>query len=115
MTKKVVNLYTLVPEHKRPYEEHGDGTVDVLLPRYGAGRVGRWLNGLLNPKPVRIQLDAIGTSVWRLCDGERSVREIGESLQAELGDRIEPVYERLETFLTQMRNAGLLTLKHLDE
>ena len=109
--KKVVNLYTLVPEQKRPFEERGDGTIDVLLPRYGNNRVGRLVGSIFNKRPVRIQLDDIGASVWRLCDGRRTVRDIGTSLQQEFGDRIEPVYERLEVFLKQMSNAGIITLK----
>ena len=112
MAKPVRNLYELVPVQKRTFDENDDGTVDVFLPRYGEGRVGRLMKRVLSNTPVRIHLDDIGTSVWRLCDGTRSVLEIGESLHEKFGSRIEPVYDRLEVYLEQMRSSGLIEWKN---
>lgn len=108
MTQPVLNLYDLVPSKRRRYRELADGTVEVYMPRYGEGRVGRILAWMLSDRPVRIHLDEIGARVWHLCDGSRNVHEIGRSLHAELGERIEPVYDRLETFIKQMKKAGLI-------
>ena len=109
-TKTPINLYELRPRQRRLYEERTDGTIDVLIPRYGENVVGRLLKKVLNNRPVRVHLDDIGTSVWRLCDGRRTVHEIGRSLHVKFGDRIEPVYGRLETFLKQMQQAGMIEL-----
>jgi hypothetical protein len=111
MAKPVRNLYELVPVQRRTFDENDDGTVDVLLPRYGEGRVGRLMKRVLSREPVRVHLDDVGTSVWHLCDGERSVQEIAESLHEKFGSRIEPVYDRLEMFLEQMRTSGLIEWK----
>lgn len=108
MAKPVKNLYELVPVQIRPFERMDDGTVDVLLPRYGGGPVARVLKSFLSNKPVRIRLDDVGTGVWDLCDGSRSVHEIGLHLHEAFGDRIEPVYDRLALFLEQMRQQGLI-------
>jgi hypothetical protein len=107
-----MNLFELVPEQIRSFEELEDGTIDVLIPRYGRGAIGRVLKKVLSDRPVRIHLDDIGTSVWRLCDGKRSVHEIGQSLHKEFGQRIEPVYDRLETFLKQMKRADIIEWKN---
>ncbi|MFQ5512536.1 MAG: PqqD family protein [Candidatus Krumholzibacteriia bacterium] len=111
MAKDVRNFYELIPRQKWRFEERGDGTVDVLMPRYGGGPVGGVLKRFLNPKPVRVQLDEVGACVWRLCDGRRSVHEIGESLHEHFGERIEPVYDRLGVFLEHMRKNGLIDWK----
>lgn len=112
MAKEVRNFYELVPRQMHPFEECPDGTVEVLLPRYGEGFAGRILKYVFSDKPVRVHLDDIGTSVWRLCDGESSVHSIGQTLQSQFGERIEPVYDRLHTFLEQMRTAGLIAWKN---
>lgn len=112
MAKEVKNLYDLIPERSHAFEELGDGTIDVLLPRYGGGQVGRILKSFLSQRPVKVRLDEIGASVWRLCDGEKSVHEIGELLQDQFGERIAPVYERLEAFLNQMKKAGMIDWKN---
>lgn len=110
MPKPARNLYDLKPEQAHPFEELGDGKVDVLLPRYGDNMVGRLLKRIFSNRPVRVHLDDVGASVWRLCDGQRTVHEIGESLHERFGERIEPVYDRLETFLTQMKRSGLIRM-----
>ena len=108
MSGQVRNLFELKPKQARSFEESSDGTVEILIPRYGNNAMGRLLKRVLNDRPVRIHLDDIGTSVWHLCDGHRNVHEIGQSLQAKFGERIEPVYDRLETFLKQMNKADLI-------
>ena len=110
MPKPVQNLYDLRPVQAYRFEELGDGTVDVLLPRYGDNVVGKLLKKVFSNRPVRVHLDDVGASVWRLCDGERTVHQIGESLHESFGERIEPVYDRLETFLTQMQRSGLIKM-----
>ena len=109
--KTVQNLYNMVPVQRRPFERMTDGTIEVLLPRYGDGRVGRVLKMFLSQKPVRVRLDELGTSVWHLCDGHRSFQEIGHALRSQFGDRIEPVYDRLETFMVQMKRAQIIGWK----
>jgi hypothetical protein len=108
MDDKVKNFYDMVPRKKWPSEARPDGTVDVLLPRYGNNAAGRLLKMILSKAPVRVKLDGVGTSVWNLCDGRRSVQDIGTSLHREFGEGIEPVYERLEQFLAQMLKADLI-------
>ena len=112
MPKHTENLFELKPRQLRSFEELDDGTIDVILPRYGDTRIGRLLKRVLSNRPVRIHLDDIGTSVWQMCDGRRTVDEIGRSLHDRFGDRIEPVYDRLEEFLMQMKRAGLIDLEN---
>ena len=112
MVQMVKNLLELVPEQKRTSEERPDGMIDVILPRYGNGWLSRILESVFRGAPVRVQLDDVGTRVWRLCDGHRCVRDIGTSLHAELGDSIEPVYDRLGEFFKQMKKAGLIRWKN---
>ncbi len=108
MAKTQENLLDMIPEQKIPFRERSDGTVDVLIPRYGDNHVGRILKKFLKSTPISLHLDEIGTAVWRLCDGRRSVYEIGGSMRKTFGDRIEPVYERLGMFMHQMKKAGAL-------
>ena len=112
MGQQPLNLFELRPKQMRSFEEKEGGTVDVLVPRYGNNAVGRVLKRVLNDRPVRVSLDDVGTSIWRLCDGKRTVLDIGRTLKSSYGDRIEPVYERLEHFLKQMHRAGLIELEN---
>lgn len=108
MTETIRNFYELVPRRKREYDELAGGAVEVLLPRYGTGVVGRVLKYFLNSKPVRVRLDDVGARVWRLCDGRRSVLDIGAAVRDAFGERVEPVNDRVAAFLDQMHKTGLI-------
>lgn len=57
----------------------------------------------------RIELDEVGAYIWGLCDGRRTVREIGKALKARFGDEVEPLYERLVVFLLNLHKRYLIT------
>lgn len=59
----------------------------------------------------RIKLDEIGSAVWEMCDGEKTVREIGECLHQRFKDKIEPVYDRLAVFLQTLERNRFIVLK----
>jgi hypothetical protein len=108
MTRRGVNLLDLIPERTRTSRDEANGTVTVLIPRFGDSGVGRLLGKFIGKRLISLHLDEMGTAVWRLCDGRRSVYEIGGYLEKEFGDRVEPVYERLAVFLRHMKKAGII-------
>ena len=73
--------------------------VVLLMPRYPtiAGRlVGKLFR---RSKHIRVKLDDLGTAVWQLIDGKRSVRHIGEEIEKTFGEEAQPLYPRLGEFL----------------
>ena len=50
------------------------------------------------PRVSHVHLDEIGSFVWPLIDGNRSILEIGELVEAGLGEKAHPTYERLAKF-----------------
>jgi len=63
----------------------------------------------------RIELDEMGAYTWELCDGRRTVREIGKALKARFGEDAEPLYERLVTFLFELAKRYLVEFKRTNE
>ncbi|HHW58119.1 MAG TPA: PqqD family protein [Clostridia bacterium] len=51
------------------------------------------------PETTTLELDDIGSEVWNLIDGQRTVYEIGQDLKRKFGDTVEPLYERLVMFV----------------
>lgn len=50
------------------------------------------------PKISYIHLDEMGSFVWPLLDGEKDIYEIGKLVEAEFGEKANPLYERLATY-----------------
>mgnify|MGYP001082137039 CR=1 FL=1 len=66
-------------------------------------------------KPYKIDLDKIGTFVWKLCDGNNNIEMIIEKASGEFGKEIEPAKERVELFINQMNKNRLITLYQKNE
>jgi hypothetical protein len=54
------------------------------------------------PEYKKTSLDQYGSFVFLQIDGKRTVRDIGENLEAKYGDEAHPLYERLLLFLNHI-------------
>lgn len=84
------------------FETNTDGIVTILLKQDHS--IQRWLRklGVDVPQYKRIKLDEKGSFVFRHVDGCRSAEELGELMEKEFGDKAQPIYPRLLTFLRYM-------------
>lgn len=107
-----INLLELKPVRSCEWEKEGE-RVSLVVPRFRFSLLRRWLLPRLKKPYYRIGLDAVGTLVWEDCDGRNTVKEIGEKLRSRFGERIEPVYDRLELFLSQLERNSFIEYSEL--
>ncbi len=97
------NLLEMVPHRNQEWADAGtEGRVKILVPRYGRTRLGRYIAGRLRKPHIPVNLDDVGSSVWRACDGRTTVQEIAHRLEVEFGEVITPVHERLAKFFAEL-------------
>lgn len=111
MRKKKGNYLDYTPSRIRNYDRDEDGRVEVTVPRFGAWKPGRWIQGAFKLNDFKIKLDEIGTYIWDRCDGKNTVYEIGLEMKERFGEKIEPVYERLALFVKQMERGKLIEVR----
>ena len=104
------NLLTLVPVRIAAWTTTETGLVVVQVPRFGPGRLGRWFSRTFKLEDLQVNLDELGSPVWKACDGRSTVEEIGEKLRAEFGERIEPLHDRLALFFKQLERSEFIRL-----
>lgn len=102
------NLLTLVPVRTGAWTTTEPGSVVVRVPRFGPGRLGRWFSRSFKLEDIQVNLDELGSAVWKACDGRSTVGEIGERLRVEFGDRIEPLHNRLALFFKQLEGSEFI-------
>mgnify|MGYP001178653431 FL=1 len=105
----VLELVAVRPRRLLDWREE-DGRCVLLRPRLGAGRLGRWLAGLLRNPHYRIRLDDVGSLIWKACDGGTSLAEIVPRLRERFGDQVEPADQRLVQFVRKMLKGRMLAL-----
>ena len=60
------------------------------------------------PRISHINLDSMGSFIFPLIDGKRTVGEIADLVKAEFGKDAEPLYERLVKYMQILRNNGFI-------
>lgn len=107
-TPKDDNYLDRIPERKVASEEGEGGLLVLLRPKFMSGPFARLLQPRIPKKFFRVQLDDVGTLVWRSIDGARTVGEIAGILYAEFGERVEPRYERCSRFVHSLHKGGMI-------
>lgn len=76
-------------------DEKGIVTLDIE----NTGFFNRAAQKLLKkPKVSHIHLDEMGSFVWPLLDGEKNIIELGKLVEAQFGEKANPLYERLAKY-----------------
>lgn len=111
--KKAVNYLELTPVSKYEHENGKDNNINVLVPRFRDFLLGKLIQPRLKNKYIRANLDQFGTATWLFIDGKANVEEIGKKLIEKFGTEIDPVYDRLTIFLTNLYKNGFITFKEI--
>lgn len=98
--------------HRRlAWKEDNEGRVVVFKPRFGEGKLGRWLASALRLPDYRIRLDEMGTLVWKLCDRKATASQIAERMRRRFSGKVEPAEDRLYDFIMQLKRAGMIEIE----
>lgn len=112
-SQETANLLILVPKHQLKWQENSDGKVELLKPKFSNERVQHIFSKLMKQTHFKIKLDGLGSTVWKLIDGKKTVEEIGIELQRQFSDEVEPVYERLGQFIGQLHRSKFISIHNL--
>jgi hypothetical protein len=96
------NLLEMTPRRVREWREGDDGRVRILVPRYGAHRLGRWVAARMGSKEIAVRLDQTGSRIWNACDGKRTVGEIASSMEGQTEDVTEDLMERIAHYFREL-------------
>ncbi len=107
------NYMELTPVRNHSHETKEDGMIDVLVPKFSSDFSKKYVNKHLKYPYIRANMDEFGTETWLLMDGNTNVEEIGQRLIDKFGETIDPVYDRLTKFLTELHKNNFITFKEL--
>jgi hypothetical protein len=97
---KETNFLDLTPLRVMTHEIRENGLVNVLMPRFKNIYLSRMFQPRHKDKLIKIKLDASGSAVWLMTDGNKKVSEICIRL-AEENPSIFTNYSETETRVTK--------------
>jgi hypothetical protein len=105
-----LNLLTLVPRRAVEWRKTEDGLVELLKPKYQHPWLVKHLLPRLRRPNYRIRLDEIGSYFWENCDGRLTIEEIASRQKQRFGERVEPLYDRIQMFLGSLERHRFIVL-----
>jgi len=63
------------------------------------------------PRISYVHLDKMGSFVWPLIDGDKSILTLGEYVHEKFGENAEPLYERLAKFFQILESYNFIIFK----
>lgn len=66
---------------------------------------------LKKPRISYVHLDEMGSFVWPLLDGEKTILEIGKAVEERFGDEAKPLYERLVKYFQILESYRFISIK----
>lgn len=105
------NLLDAIPKHVEDLRwemKEGDG---VILYQENTGVMNRLAQKYLKkPKISQIHLDEMGSYIWPLIDGKRTIFEIANLVKLQFGEKAEPLYNRMVSYMKILKDNGFITL-----
>ena len=106
-----INLLDLIPVKSIKWQKNEEGLIILLKPKFKNPFLAKHILPRLKNPYYKINLDAVGSSVWELCDGYLNVKELGKRMKDKFGDKVEPLYDRLALFLQDMEKNRFIVFK----
>ncbi len=101
-------LRTQRPVRRFDFEEREGDLIRVIIPKFGKGRIGRVMEKIAIHTEDKLNLDDLGSFVYRHCDGTKTMSEIAQLLREHFGEKVEPSEDRLELFIREMFKRELI-------
>ena len=111
MKKKQIKENYLERVPKRPekytYSVEEDGIVTLHIENKGVfNKIAQKF--FKKPKVSHVHLDAMGSFIWPLMDGEKNITELGKYVDEKFGEEAHPLYERLAKYFQILDSYGFV-------
>ena len=109
--KNKQNVLDFVPVRKiENFSTDDSGVITLEIENKGVfNRIAQKL--FKKPKITYIHLDEMGSFVWPLIDGNKNIIELGKHVEEHLGEKANPLYERLAKYFQILDSYGFVQWK----
>lgn len=109
--KKSENYLDYIPVHNEKYRfETGENNeITLFVENRGAfNRIAQLL--FKKPKISQIHFDEMGSFIWPLMDGKRTVYDIACLVKEKFGEKAEPLYNRLVMYIRTLESYDFINI-----
>lgn len=107
-----VNYLDLIPEKARELNWHTDFRERVILEVENTGIFNTVAQKVFGkPRFTKVHLDAQGSYLWPLIDGQKTVMELAAMQKERFGEAAEPLYPRIVKYFQILESYHFVSFK----
>lgn len=111
-----INYLDLIPKRSEALRWYNDRKERTVLEVENTGVFNRIAQKLFNrPRFSKVHLDEMGTFVWPLIDGEKTVTDIAALVKEHFGEKAEPLYPRIVKYFQIMESYHFVSFINMPE
>ena len=99
---KKANYFDLTPIKIYKEEIDEKGLATIIIPKFTNKLAVKIFNNRMKSDVIRIKLDDIGSAAWLAMNGKNNVGDIAKIMVDKLGEKVDPIEERLPKFITHL-------------
>mgnify|MGYP002802285968 CR=1 FL=1 len=108
-----INYLDLIPRRNEALKWHRDLKDRVILEVENTGVMNTIAQRVFNkPRFTKVHLDAQGTFIWPLIDGEKTVADIAALVKEEFGEKAEPLYPRIVKYFQIVESYNFIAVSY---
>ncbi|MEI6124718.1 MAG: PqqD family protein [Bacteroidota bacterium] len=111
---KKLNYMEATPIRKCNFETNEAGIVTLIVPKFKNEKFNTFFFHQ-RKRYFRIALDELGSTVWLQIDGIINVATICNKAEELLGEKIQPVHDRIPKFFTMLYEARYISFKEIEK
>jgi hypothetical protein len=111
---KQLNYMEATPIRKSNFETDEAGIVTLIVPKFKNVKFNTFFFHQ-RKRYFHIALDELGSTVWLHIDGEKNVASLCDKSLELLGEKIQPVHDRVTKFLTMLYEARYISFKEIEK
>lgn len=110
------NIYDMIPKKKENVDSKKTEEEKTILIIKRKKWIDKIFQKIFNtPKKTTLDLDQLGSFVWKQCNGKKTIGDIAQKLKKNFPEEASPIEGRLITFIKILKNNGLIKLKPKDK
>lgn len=107
------NYLEKIPVRASSLSWNADEKGIVTIEKENTGIINRVFQRLIKkPKITYIHLDDLGSFVWLLTDGEKSIFDFASPVKEKFGEKAEPLFERLARYFQILEGYSFIEWKN---
>jgi hypothetical protein len=116
LEKEQIDWTKLIPQRSINWEINPETNfVLIKKPKFKNPLLQKYLLPRLKRPDYTVNLDKVGSFVWKNIDGKINFGEIAERMRREFGDLVEPVDDRLGQFINSLRRYDFITFVNMED